>query len=53
MNKSVRTLLLSAVVLFSAVPMFANPMGTNPRPQISGSVSLGDYVSIILSVAGL
>jgi hypothetical protein len=51
MNKSLRTVVLSAAVIFSAVPMFANPMGTNPRPQIA--ISLGDYVSIVLSVAGL
>jgi hypothetical protein len=53
MNKTVRTLVLSAVVTLSAVPMFANPMGTNPRPQIVSTVALGDYASIILTVAGL
>jgi glucose uptake protein GlcU len=51
-NKSIRNLALVATLLFSAAPMFANRMGTNPHPQAIG-VSLGDYVSIILTVAGL
>ena len=54
MNKSIRNLALTAAVLFSAAPMFANIMGTNPHPQlVSVGISLGDYASIILSVAGL
>jgi hypothetical protein len=52
MKKSIRTLALSAVVVFSAAPVFANPMGTNPRPQIV-SISPGDYFGILLSVVGL
>jgi hypothetical protein len=52
MKKSLRTLALSAVVALSAAPVFANPMGTNPRPQIA-SISASDYFSILLSVAGL
>ncbi len=53
MKRSIRTLALSAVVLFSAAPMFANPMGTNPHPQISASLSLGDYLNIFLDITGL
>lgn len=53
MKKSLRTLALSAVVVLSAAPVFANPMGTNPRPQIAASVSAGDYFSILLSIMGL
>jgi len=51
MKKSVRTLVLSAVVVLSAAPMFANPMGTNPHPQASSSLSFGDLLNIFLSVA--
>jgi hypothetical protein len=52
MNKSIRNLALSAALLLSASPMFANVMGTDPHPRVL-AVSLGDYLSIILSVAGL
>jgi hypothetical protein len=51
-KKSIRTLVLSAVVVFSAAPMFANPMGTNPHPQASSSLSFGDCLNIFLSVTG-
>jgi hypothetical protein len=51
MKKSLRTLTLSAAVVFSTVPMFANIMGTDPHPQASVSISLGDYLNILLSVA--
>lgn len=51
MKKSVRTLVLSAVVILSAAPMFANPMGTNPHPQARPSLSFGDFLNIFLSVA--
>jgi hypothetical protein len=55
MNKSIRNLALTAAVLFStAAPMFANITGTVPHPQLaSASLVLGDYVSIVISVAGL
>lgn len=52
MKKSLRTLALSAVVILSSAPVFANPMGTNPHPQIQSSLSFGDYVGILLAVAG-
>jgi hypothetical protein len=52
MNKSIRTFALSAAILLSAAPMFANPLGTNPPPR-SAALSLGDYASIILNVFGL
>jgi hypothetical protein len=51
-KKSLRTLALSAVVAFSAVPMFANIMGTDPHPQASTSFSLGTYLNILLAVTG-
>jgi hypothetical protein len=51
-NKSIRNLALSAALLLSASPMFANRMGTNPHPQVA-AISLGDIASIILTVAGL
>ncbi|MGF7182069.1 hypothetical protein [Tunturiibacter psychrotolerans] len=55
MNKSIRNLALAAAVLLSsAVPSFANIMGTNPHPQlVSVGISLGDYASIVLSITGL
>jgi hypothetical protein len=54
MNKSLRNLALSAALLLSAAPVFANPMGTNPPPRSrSLSISLGDYASIILNIFGL
>jgi hypothetical protein len=54
MNKSIRNLALSTVLLLSAAPMFANRMGTNPHPQaISASLSLRDYVSILVALTGL
>jgi hypothetical protein len=53
-NKSIRNLALSTALLLSASPMFANMLGTDPHPRLlSVSLSLGDYASIILSVAGL
>ena len=54
MNKSIRNLALSAAILLSAAPMFANVLGTNPHPQ-SNSVmlSLGDYASIVFNILGL
>jgi hypothetical protein len=51
MNKSIRNFVLVAVLSLSATPMFANLMGTNPHP-LAVSISLGDYVSIALSVFG-
>ena len=51
-NKSIRNLALSAALLLSAAPMFANPLGTNPPPR-SLALSFGDYASIILNVLGL
>lgn len=55
MNKSIRNLALAAAVLFTtSAPSFANIMGTNPHPQlVSVGISLGDYASIVLSLAGL
>jgi hypothetical protein len=54
MNKSIRNLALSAVLLLSAAPMFANRMGTDPRPNVvSASLSLGGYVNILLALTGL
>jgi hypothetical protein len=55
MNKSIRNLALTAAVLFStAAPSFANIMGTDPHPRlVSVGISLGDYASIVLSLAGL
>jgi hypothetical protein len=53
MNKSIRNLALTAVILLSASPMFANVMGTDPHPQVVASVSLGDYARILLNVAAL
>jgi hypothetical protein len=55
MNKSIRNLALTVAVLFTtAAPSFANIMGTDPHPRIvSVGVSLGDYASIVLSLAGL
>lgn len=52
MKKSARTLVLSAIVVLSAAPMFANPMGTNPHPQTRSSLSFGDCLNIFLSVTG-
>ncbi len=52
MNKSIRNLALSAALLFSASPIFANVMGTDPHPRLL-ALSFGDYASIILSVVGL
>jgi hypothetical protein len=53
-NKSIRNLALSAALLLSAAPMFANMMGTNPHPtSLAVSLSLGDYASILLNVIGL
>jgi hypothetical protein len=52
MNKSIRNLaLVSALLVSSAAPMFANVMGTDPHPRVIG-ISVVDYVSIILTVAG-
>jgi hypothetical protein len=53
MKKSVRNLALATALFVSAVPMFANVMGTNPHPQIAVALSLGDYASILLTVVGL
>jgi hypothetical protein len=55
MNKSIRNFALTVAILFStAAPSFANIMGTNPHPQlVSIGISLGDYASIVLSLAGL
>lgn len=55
MNKSIRNLALTIAVLFTtAAPSFANRMGTNPHPQLlSASISVGDYLDIVLSIAGL
>jgi hypothetical protein len=53
-NKSIRNLALSAALLLSAAPMFANVLGTNPHPQGNSlMLSLGDYASIVLNVFGL
>lgn len=35
MNKSIRTLAVSAAVLLSTAPMFASIFGSNPRPQVA------------------
>ena len=52
MKKSIRNFaLVSALLVSSAAPMFANVMGTDPHPQAIG-ISLGAYLSIILTVAG-
>jgi hypothetical protein len=55
MNKSIRNLALTIPVLFTtAAPSFANRMGTNPHPQlVSVDISVGDYLGIVLSLAGL
>jgi hypothetical protein len=53
MNKSIRNFALSAAILFTAAPMFANITGTDPHPQVVVALSLGDYASILLSIAGL
>jgi hypothetical protein len=55
MNKSIRNFALTIAVLFTtAAPSFANRMGTNPHPQlVSVDISVGDYLGIVLSVAGL
>jgi hypothetical protein len=53
MKKSVRNLALVAAILFSAAPVFANRTGTDPHPQVVVGISLGDYASIVLAVAGL
>jgi hypothetical protein len=54
MNKSIRTLALSAAILFTAAPMFANIMGTDPHPQVASvSLSLGDYAGILFNLIGL
>jgi hypothetical protein len=54
MNKSIRNLALTAAVLFSTVtPMFANMSGGNPHPTLIVALSLGDYVNILASIAGL
>jgi hypothetical protein len=54
MNKSIRNLALTAAVLFStAAPMFANITGGVPHPQIAVALSVGDLLSIAISVAGL
>jgi hypothetical protein len=54
MNKSIRNLTLSAAILLSATPMFANIFGSNPHPQVvSASLSLGDLARIALTVSGL
>ena len=52
MKKSLRTLTLSAAVVFSTVPMFANVMGTDPHPQCSPSVSWswGDVLNYVMAV---
>jgi hypothetical protein len=54
MTKSIRTLALTAALVLSAVPMFANRMGTNPHPQADFvTLSLGDYADIVLTLLGL
>jgi hypothetical protein len=54
MNKSIRTLALSAAIFFTAAPMFANIMGTDPHPQVaSASLSVSDYAGILLNLIGL
>jgi hypothetical protein len=56
LNKSIRNFALSAALLLSAAPMFANVLGTNPHPQgdlVRLSLSLGDYASIALNLFGL
>ena len=54
MNKSIRNLALATALLFStAAPMFANRTGTDPHPQLTIGISLGDYASIVLSIVGL
>lgn len=53
MNKSIRNLALVTALLLSASPMFANRTGTDPHPQVVIGLSLGDYASIVLSIAGL
>jgi hypothetical protein len=53
MNKSIRNLALATALLLSTSPMFANRTGTDPHPQLAIGISLGDYASIVLSIAGL
>ena len=53
MNKSIRNLALVTALLLTASPMFANRTGTDPHPQVITGLSLGDYASIVLSIAVL
>lgn len=53
-KKSLRVAVLATIVCATAMPMFAAPMGTNPRPNNGGNSSSSSVVvNAILAALGL
>ncbi len=52
MQKSIRNLALTAALMLTAAPMFANIMGPQPHPQ-GNVLSFSDYASIALTFFGM
>jgi hypothetical protein len=53
MTKSLRVAVLSAVIALSAVPVFADPGGSDPPPPPTGGSQVTTTVLTILTLLGL